>query len=67
MVSIQVLLQQVAIHWPIPVCDHPLITAKGSSRKTGLASSAFVVFSMTPSTSLYASGASSERMFFVAA
>ena len=67
MASTQVQHLPVDIHLRTPACDYPLITAKGSSRTIGLARSAFAVFSITPSTSLYASGASSERIFFVAA
>ena len=35
------------IHSPTPACDHPLMTAIGSRRRTGRAKFARLVFSMT--------------------
>ena len=47
------------------VCSHPLITTLGTILATGRASPALLVKSITSSTFLYASGASSDNTFGV--
>ena len=47
MVFTPALHQQADIHSPTPACDHPLMTAIGSRRRTGRARFARLVFSIT--------------------